>query len=506
MALIGNLKKIFFTGTAAYLSNGFIDIATASQTMTGACITHIERIPLPARPQEAPYDDNDGELAKAFKKVFSTESEIPYRVAANMPNSNFLLRHFHLRDIPDGEARQASVFESQKYLPFPVDELSYRISVARIKKDHHDIIFSGARTKTINAIVDFFKVRGILPSIIEPVPELIARSLRLTRQIAHNNAYISIHFEPPNRAILTEIYDMRAHSFREITLPHKDGAQTAALSYPVLGDIWPAIEGDVIGSTAFLKKETKKEIAKIFISGIEPSEDESSISKDFGVVFERPRLSYFRGASDMEHADRFLPTLSLLNDSITCPTANLAPKEILQEDLWAFKPIVKRFFAAVAAILTIHLFLSGVFYIMAGESNKLRKELNGFKMGMNASTDELTRYSMALQEKAVLINNLLTRRSELTGKLIRISGDFAPNAWIESMKFKNGVESQGATLNIDCSVYSHAKLGGSDPNSILNAIKGDQRIMRGFKSAELILIKKRRIGEGELAEFQLMLK
>ena len=342
MPILSDIKKIFLTGTAIYITDDFVDIAVAGPAVGGLKISSLKRFPLFKNIKGLSYAEAKEELDRIFEKAFPEEAPKPYRVAVNIRNENFILRHFMLRSIPKNELRQAIIFEAQKYVPYSMDDLSYGFKVCDKRGDSEHIVFAASEMKNITGIIEYFKNKNMLASVIEPVPALAARALSLERKLDKSSAYISLHYEPTNKVIITGMCYRNPQFFKEIQLfPGEEEFKTAELNYPSLKDIWTIIENDVLGGVEYLRRETKKNVETIFVSGFSFSSDDEHLAREFGMRFERANLNFAKN-SDSETRDRFLPTIALLYDSMHTPFINLAPEETVHEDLWVFRPIAIR--------------------------------------------------------------------------------------------------------------------------------------------------------------------
>jgi len=508
MGLISNIKKTFFNGTAIYVSDDFIDIAKGGLTKNGIRISFLQRFPLLKNIRNLSYMDAKDEIDKTLDKAFPNSEDKPYRVAINLKDDSFILRHFTLREIPAKELKHAIAFEAQKYVPYPVEDLVYGFKVCAKKGGFQEIIFAASEIKNLRNATEYFKTKEMLPSIIEPMPILMVRALNLQGEIEREGAYIEIHYEPSNKVIITGICHRQPHFLKEMQIfPGEDEFKTAELNYPFLNDIWSIIEGDVVGSVAYLKRETKKEVSKIFISGFSSSPEEENIAKDFGIPFKRINVSFLK-CPDVTNKDRFLPVFALLHDSLSAPFLNLAPEETIRDDPWVFKPVAVKIALTFFTIIALHTVFATAISSRIKNIDAVKKNSEIYKMiDLNASREDIVRYKDIMEEKAAFINNILSNRIYVSEKLIQLSKDIAPNSWIDGLTLRNIIgEKTAATMKINGSVYGVAETGSSGANVILENIRRDENIMTGFKEVELVSVKKRKLLENEVTEFEILLK
>jgi len=508
MSPLKTIKKIFLSNAAVYISEDFIDVARADAVIGGMKITSLRRFPVRKKTGSALSSDISADLDKDFAAIFPDRADRPYRIAMNIRNNHLILRRFTIRSIPGKEMAQAVAFEAQKYIPSLIDNLTYAYKIHSRRQGMQEIVFAAAETKNIREITDYFQTNNILPSTIEPVPALLARSLNLNRNLKKRGTYIFIHYEPFNKVILCEISYRSPYFFREIILsPDDEREKDAELSYPTLKSAWPHIERDVIGGIEYLRKEANEKVEKIFISGFRHSPDDASISEEFGLPFERPDLSFFKGMESADK-DRYLPLLMLLHDLQRGPFLNVAPADIVKSDLWVLKTVATRSFAAFAAILLIHALLAGA---NAQKARAVAREKTGLavseRVNPNATGKEIMNHARTVVGRAEFIDNLMSKRHFLTEKLTRLGEILPDECWVDKIDYSN--QGLGEKRGISLAIKGFAlagPAGGADPNKISESIKQDKKIMSGFKEAELTSLVKKEFYGKEIAEFEITLK
>ncbi len=508
--IISYLRQLFLTGAAIYISDDFVDVAKGSQTAGGLKVSFIQRYPLLKTVRKTPYEDAKDDIDKIIDKAFSEDEEKPYRVAVNIRNDSFILRHFIIKGIPENKLGEALVFEAQKYVPYHIDNLIYGFKVCSKKPGLEDIIFCAAEKENVNNIIRYFEDQKMLASIVEPAPMLLATCLSLDKAVEKEGAYLSIHYEPTNKAIITGIHHKMPHFVRELRIfPGDEEFKTAELSYPQLKDVWPVIKNDIVGSMEYLAKEARKDVDKIFISGFSYSPEEKSISAEFGIPFERMNLTFAKGI-EIASADRFAPTLALLNDSFKAPHINLAPKEAIHKDPRALLPVAFKSALIFFAIIAVHLcFLP----YLSSQSGKLAETKNKFaaykSIDPNSSRNDVLQYMDKIQKKAVYINDILTKRIKLAKKLSRIGKDLIKNSWVEDIDYQNGIsENSTLSLKISGSIYTGtaAETSKSSANSIVELIKKDPVMMEGMNKVEVVSVEKTKFLKKNTTRFEILLR
>ncbi|MFA5256460.1 MAG: hypothetical protein WC419_07185, partial [Candidatus Omnitrophota bacterium] len=437
------LKKIFFSNTAIYVGEDFIDVAEGTTVFGGMNISLLERFPIEKSTKGPLPADTNIEIGKLIMKLFPREEDRPYRIAINAANSRLILRRFTIKGVSKNEINQSVIFEAQKYIPSLLDNLTYGFKSYVLRPGLREIVFAAVETKSIHETIDFFAENNMHASTIEPVPILLARSLTLKKNLTKKGTYIFIHYEPRNRVILSEISHGYPHFFKDITIPLDAVAGNGIdISYPTLKTVWPYIEKDVIGGIDYLRKETKEKVNEIFISGFEPSADESALSQEFGVPFARPDMSFFKNVDD-KTKDRHLPVLMLLHDLQNKPLLNIAPEDVVKSDLWTLKKVVAKSLAIFLAIIVAHLIISGVNNANAGRVANVQKKFSEYGGISGAvSKADVLRYKDTLTTKALLISTLIDKKHYLTEKLTQLNAVLPAECWIDDIKYADKISAE----------------------------------------------------------------
>jgi len=506
MPIISELKDILLKGAAVYAGEDFIDIAIADQAIKGPRVVFLKRIPLLKHVKTTPYREAKEEIDAILEKAFTESGKKPYRVAINLGNNIFILRHFTLPSVPQNELKQAIAFEAQKYVPYSIEELVYAFRTCGKKADIENIIFMAAEKKDVDAMVAYFNAKNIIPSTIESLPILVVRALGLEKKIDKDGVYLSLHYEPTNKVTMTGIAYRCPYFFKELSLlSGEEEFKTTELNYPSLKAIWPLVENEIANGIEYLLKETKKNVGKIFISGFMPSPDEEGIMKNLGASSERLDLP-FVSCPDVQNKDRHLPVLTLLFDSMRTPFCNMAPEEAIHKDLWTFKPVAISAAAIFAGILILHLCFAITNASSAKKIRDLKKQYETYMAMKNATSEDVLRYKGALEDKAAFISGSVSRRINMSEKLARLSKDITRNSWLDAINYRNTIgDKAGPSLKINGGIYVEGA-ETFNANTLLENIKNDSAMMGGFKDAELTAVKKRKISEKEITDFEISLK
>jgi len=500
MNIIQEAKKIFFEGTAVYISADFMDIAEAHLSPGGIALVSIQRFPL----AKGPENGIDGVL----DRVFSTEDQIPYRVAVNVKNDQLILRRFSIREIPEKELEQAIVFAVGQHLPCPIDTLTYGFKTYRKTSNYREIIFFAADTKNINELASYFMRKHILPAVIEPVPLLLSKLVSLNDP-AGEGACILAHYEPHNKIILCGIANKHPYFSREITISTDIGPRWKdedKEAYPTLGAAWPYIEEEIVKSINYLRKESGGRVEKMYISGFSRSGDEARISKELNMPIERHRFPFFtKGGPDKD--DRYLPLLMLVLDSLKKPCLNIAPVEVSRSDMWGIKFVLLKFFIGLGVIIALHMAFLGINARSALKTDPRMMDIENYGIINPSSPKEsVDEYKKSVIESASFAGCILAKKRFLTQKLTSLSRLIPPMAWVESLTFSYNAEAgKPASLTVKGAIFEGAP-GSTSVNKILEALEADKDMMEAFKNVSLSYVEKKITSGREVTEFEISFK
>jgi hypothetical protein len=297
--------------------------------------------------------------------------------------------------------------------------------------------------------------------------------------------------------------------FREIIVSSdvgprwKDGDKEAG---PALGAVWPHIEGEMIKSMQYMLKETGDKVDKIYVSGFLFSKDEERISKELNIPIERPRFPFFARIGAGKD-DKYLPLLMLTLDSLKKPSLNIAPEEILRNDMWGIKFVFLKSFIWLGVILALHIVFFSVNVGIGLKLENSRKNSENYGV-INPSSprENVELHKKSVIESAFFTEDLLSKKRFFTQKLISLNELIPPMAWVESISFTYDTGAgRSASLIIKGAIFEGAA-GSVNANRILEAVKADKDIMKGFKEAALSYVEKKISFGREIVEFEIIFK
>ncbi len=319
-----DLKKKIFRAAAIYICDDFVDVATAQLSVRGIKVNFLQRYPLLRSMSDLSRqeckDQLDFILERAFKK------DMPERVAVNIITHDFVLRRFSFNEVPDAELAKVVSFEAQKYIPYPIDGMVHNFEKCTKDKGVQEVLFAGTQAKDVNDVQKYFEDKDILASVIVPRASLIATLLNVESQLNKDKAYVSVHFDPTNKVTITGISKNQPSFFRDIDIVSgEDEFKTTELRYPLLDDIWGALDSEIFNAVEYLKRSSKAQVDKIFVSGFLDAGNEGVLKERFGIPIERVSFVHFK-LRDVKTPDRYLPVFSLLYQAFHKPFLNLASR------------------------------------------------------------------------------------------------------------------------------------------------------------------------------------
>lgn len=508
MGIRNILTDAFFSGTAIYISDDFVDIARATHAVGGMRVNYLQRFPMAKNIKNLSYSDFSDELERIIDKAFPDQTRMPHRLAVNITDNHLILRRFTMRTVQRKEFSQAVIFEAQKYITTPIDMLTYSYRTTPMQPGNNEVVFVASETKNIKSALDFFRAKKMSPGIIESVPILLARYVSLQKNYGQDAAYMFIHYEPSRKVTICEIAQNYPHFFRDVDISGGEESSSAGeLVYPTLKDAWPSIERDVISGIEYIQKETGQRVQKIIVSGFTRGPDEASISAELGVSFERPNLSIIQQDASQD-MDRHFPALMLLYDSLNTPYLNIAPEETAYSDVTFLKPVIFYSVIALAIVMLAHIGFMGFNGRKTAELARLKGSLTGFEtFGVDTKPEEINYIKNIISERANIVNRFISRRHSLSYVLSRLGEIMPENCWIESISYRCAVNEQMAlTLNMRGSFFSDLNAGSSEANRFLERLKADKKLKEAFVDIQLLGVQKREQFKKEIASFEISMK
>ncbi|MBF0216952.1 MAG: hypothetical protein HQL30_08175 [Candidatus Omnitrophica bacterium] len=508
--------KRSYRGAVVYVSDDYVDLAVAEPSFSGMKITRLERIPFGMNSRNLSEEELFSFLGTLLNEFFENEGKALLRIATNIRNDYFIVRRFSFPEVPDTEAEKVAVFEAQKYLPCALGSLSYRIRKLDRNKGTQSVVLAGAENKDIAKIIKVFGERGLFASVIEAEPLLVARGMELSETIRPSSNYLSIHFEPISKVVITAMRGSQPFFMREIILA-KDNVSAKGMrdlkEYSLeLRDVWGAIEMDVANTYEFLKKDTGKDVEKIFISGFARSDGDEEVLSRFQKPVKRIDLKKVKGVSD-EDKDRFIPAIALLYDTFNTPLFNLSFPATSYNDPWTYKPVAVMGVWLASIILVAHLGLGFYNGAIIRETAGMNSASDGFRLIPGISASRVSKKAVedmrdARKKTASFLSETFAGKYFLAEKISRLSPNMSGAMWIGGVSFSVDMI-KGKTeveLIFAGNIFTPREKDIEQLNDFVGRLKSDPKFMAGFKSIRLSSVKKEKaVGDKAIWSFQLIL-
>jgi len=148
-------------------------------------------------------------VAQALREMLAQTGIRTRQVVASVNGHVAIVREIRLPGLPPEELKQAARFEVERYLPYPIAEVTYDTFVmGEIKEDSNtrlDVLVVAARTDVLNQHVAALRGAGLEPMVLDV--ELFALARAMGDSGAHapdqpDQAVIYIHIGAENTAIV----------------------------------------------------------------------------------------------------------------------------------------------------------------------------------------------------------------------------------------------------------------------------------------------------------------
>ncbi len=143
-------------------------------------------------------------VGRALRDLLA-RSKVHTRQAVTSVNGQVaIVREVRLPKLPPEELRQAARFEVERYLPYPIAEVTYDTCVTGETKDDGntrlDVLVVAARTDVLNQHIETLRVAGLEPIVLDV--ELFALPRAMAGASSPDQAVIFIHIGAETTAIV----------------------------------------------------------------------------------------------------------------------------------------------------------------------------------------------------------------------------------------------------------------------------------------------------------------
>ncbi len=125
-------------------------------------------------------------LITAIQDSIQQEKISTKEINLSLPARDIIFRSFLIPWMPPNEVKGVVAFEAAKYIPFPLNELSYCYHCITITEGNNKqlrVIFAAIKKDVLKAYTEPLENAGLTINIIEPAPQSLIRSLILNNLI-----------------------------------------------------------------------------------------------------------------------------------------------------------------------------------------------------------------------------------------------------------------------------------------------------------------------------------
>jgi len=201
-------KRRFRSGTALGVDIGSARIKAVelSRSGGGAVIRAAGSVPTPAGAiQEGRITDPQA-VGRALRELVASAGIRTRNSVASVSGQVAVVREVRMPKLPPAEVKAAARFEVERYLPYPIAEVTYDTFVVGEFKDNGntrlDVLVAAARTDVLSQHVTALKAAGLEPEILDVESFALARAMTARGKQAQNKIIIYIHIGAENTGIM----------------------------------------------------------------------------------------------------------------------------------------------------------------------------------------------------------------------------------------------------------------------------------------------------------------
>ena len=201
-------RRRFRSGTALGVDIGSARIKAVELARAGggAVIRAAGSVPTPAGAiQEGRITDPQA-IGRALRELVATSGIRTRTAVASVGGQVAIVREVRMPKLPPAEVKAAARFEVERYLPYPIAEVTYDTYVVGEFKDNGntrlDVLVAAARTDVLAQHVTALKAGGLEPEILDVESFALARAMTARGKQAQNRIIIYIHIGAENTGIM----------------------------------------------------------------------------------------------------------------------------------------------------------------------------------------------------------------------------------------------------------------------------------------------------------------
>lgn len=170
-------------------------------------LSRFGKIPLPEGALNAGEIKEREQVGKAIKELFAKNKIASKRVVIAIPGQAAIIRHIKLPLMEDGEVANAIYWEAERYIPFPVDEvtLDFKVIKRYVDQNEMDVLMVCARNDIIYSHIETLRDIGIQTQVVDVQTFSLMRAVGLeTGNTEGAVALLDIGFETSDLMILKD--------------------------------------------------------------------------------------------------------------------------------------------------------------------------------------------------------------------------------------------------------------------------------------------------------------
>ena len=455
----------------------------------------------------------DDYIAEAMQRLFRENNIKPINVVSAIPSEEVMVRYFQMPKIPKQEWKSAINFEAKRYIPFRLEDVAsdFHVAQARPPLTGMDVIFAAAKQRAIERFVSLFNKAGVKVLAIEPSPFSLLRALNEAGQINSkiNMAVVNLEAKVANINILRH---GMPYIIRDIPL------ETMSEEKP-LEPIFEKLLLEIKLSFDFYEKQFPSEaIDKMIIySSLPLGNWHEIVAKELQLAVEIG--DPFRGIKIKEDVvpSGLAICFGLALRGITDPyiDLNLYKEQFLvhkRKEIF-LKVLFSEASVAVLLLIIIKLLCMRGIAPLTNELNRTLSERpkKGVSVKSDKSIEELGRIKNEMDSKKVLMENIVSGKTNFTFRLENLAKFVPDNIWLTELIFEELLDRKDVSkvrrkLSIKGYCLIEENLNETDViNNFLIRLKKASDINKGMKKVDIVSVeRKEEIEKGRVASFEIL--
>lgn len=455
----------------------------------------------------------DDYIVEAIQRVFRENNIKSANVVSAIPSEEVMARYFQMPKIPKQEWQSAINFEAKRYIPFRLEDVAsdFHVAQAKLSSTGMDVIFAAAKQKTVERFVSLFDKAGIKIFAIEPSPFSLLRALNEAGQINPkiNMAVVNLEAKGANINILRHGIP---YIIRDIPLEAMSEEKS-------LEPIFEKLLLEMKLSFDFYEKQFPSEtIDKMIIYSTLPLGNwHEIVAKELQLAVEIG--DPFRGIKIKEDVvpSGLAICFGLALKGIVKPYLDL---NLYKEQFLVYKRkevFLKTLFleasAAVLLLIIIKLLCMRGIVPLTNELNRTLSERP--KKGVSVKSDkgikELEAIKNRMDSKKVLMENIVSNRTNFTSRLGDLAKFVPDNIWLTELSFEELLDRKDASkarrkLSIKGFCLIEKNLNETDViNNFLITLKKANDINKGMRKVDIVSVeRKEEIEKSKIVSFEIL--